>query len=67
MSNKLYEAYVDAVRREKRFKSWCRQWKLNRIADLNPELRDLDEELCLRLRLPMREQDPEIYIKYNYI
>ncbi|ARB91547.1 endonuclease [Legionella longbeachae] len=63
MSNKLYEAYVDAVRREKRFKSWCRQWKLNRIADLNPELRDLDEELCLRLRLPMREQDPEIYIK----
>ncbi|ARM35305.1 endonuclease [Legionella longbeachae] len=67
MSNKLYEAYVDAVRREKRFKSWCRQWKLNRIADLNPELRDLDEELCLRLRLPMREQDPEIYIKYNHI
>ena len=32
-----HETYVEAARREKRFKNWCRQWKLNLIEDLNPE------------------------------
>ena len=26
-------------------KNWCRQWKLNLIKDLNPEWRDLYEEI----------------------
>ncbi|MFO9644055.1 GIY-YIG nuclease family protein, partial [Legionella pneumophila serogroup 1] len=27
-------------------KNWCRQWKLNLIEELNPEWRDLYEEIC---------------------
>jgi putative endonuclease len=42
----VHETYVEAARREKRFKNWCRQWKLNLIEDLNPEWRDLYEEIC---------------------
>ncbi|HAU1151397.1 TPA: GIY-YIG nuclease family protein [Legionella pneumophila] len=41
-----HAAYVEAARREKRFKNWCRQWKLNLIENLNPEWRDLYEEIC---------------------
>ena len=37
--------YVEAARREKRFKNWCRQWKLNLIEGLNPTWRDLYQEL----------------------
>ena len=37
---------LKAARREKRFKNWCRQWKLNLIEDLNPEWRDLYGEIC---------------------
>ncbi|HAU0313094.1 TPA: GIY-YIG nuclease family protein, partial [Legionella pneumophila] len=24
----VHETYIEAARREKRFKNWCRQWKL---------------------------------------
>ncbi|QEY53214.1 endonuclease [Legionella longbeachae] len=41
----VHEAYIEAARREKRFKNYWRQWKLNRIEDLNQEWRDLDEEI----------------------
>ncbi|WP_412757808.1 GIY-YIG nuclease family protein [Legionella bozemanae] len=41
-----HETYVEAARREKRFKNWCRQWKLNLIEHLNPEWRDLYYEIC---------------------
>ncbi len=44
----LYEAhetYVEAARREKRFKNWCRQWKLNAIEAFNSECHDLYEEI----------------------
>ena len=30
---------VEAARREKRFKNWCRQWKINSIDELNPRAR----------------------------
>ncbi|HAU0611117.1 TPA: GIY-YIG nuclease family protein, partial [Legionella pneumophila] len=33
----VHETYIEAARREKRFKNWCRQWKLNLIEELNPE------------------------------
>ena len=42
----VHETYVEAARREKRFKNWCRQWKLNLIEELNPESRDLYEDIC---------------------
>ena len=42
----VHETYVEAARREKRFKNWCRQWKLNIIKELNPEWRDLYEDIC---------------------
>ena len=42
----IHETYVEAARREKRFKNWCRQWKLNLIESLNPEWGDLYEEIC---------------------
>ena len=42
----VHETYVEAARREKRFKNWCRQWKLNLIEELNPEWRDLYEDIC---------------------
>ena len=42
----LHETYVEAARREKRFKNWCRQWKLNLIEEQNPEWRDLYEDIC---------------------
>ncbi|VEH33959.1 GIY-YIG nuclease family protein [Legionella sainthelensi] len=41
-----YELYVEAARREKRFKNWPRQWKINLIEKLNPQSRDLYEEIC---------------------
>lgn len=42
----IHELYVEAATREKRFKNWCRQWKLNLIEEFNPTWRDLYEEIC---------------------
>lgn len=42
----MHELYIEAARREKRFKNWPRQWKLNLIEKFNPEWRDLYEEIC---------------------
>lgn len=42
----VHEIYLEAARREKRFKNWCRQWKLNLIEGLNPEWRDLYQDIC---------------------
>jgi putative endonuclease len=42
----IHEIYVEAARREKRFKNWCRQWKLKLIENQNPQWRDLYEEIC---------------------
>jgi len=42
----VHETYVEAARREKRFKNWCRQWKLNLIEELNPQWHDLYEDIC---------------------
>ena len=42
----VHQTIIEAVRREKRFKNWCRQWKLNLIEGFNPTWRDLYEEIC---------------------
>lgn len=42
----MHELYIEAARREKRFKNWPRQWKINLIEKLNPAWRDLYEEIC---------------------
>ena len=41
-----HQLYIEAACREKRFKNWPRQWKINLIEKLNPEWRDLYEEIC---------------------
>jgi putative endonuclease len=42
----LHDTYVEAARREQRFKNWRRQWKLNLIENLNPTWDDFYEEIC---------------------
>ena len=36
-----YENPVDAIRREKQFKNWKREWKIQLIEEDNPEWTDL--------------------------
>ncbi|CEK10393.1 GIY-YIG nuclease family protein [Legionella hackeliae] len=42
----MHETYVEAACREKRFKNWPRQWKLNLIEKMNPAWDDLYEMIC---------------------
>jgi putative endonuclease len=37
---------MEMARREKRFKNWCREWKINLIREFNPGWRDLYDEIC---------------------
>jgi putative endonuclease len=40
-----YEDVRDAIARETRLKKWKRRWKLELIESMNPEWRDLYEDL----------------------
>lgn len=43
-----YEQILDieqAIIREKKLKNWHREWKINLIKSLNPEMKDLFDEL----------------------
>lgn len=45
-----FEAFEDAenaIIREKQLKKWKRTWKLRVIEEMNPEWRDLFEDLCI--------------------
>ena len=42
----IHELYIEAAKREKSFKNWCRKWKLNLIEEFNPTWRDLYKDLC---------------------
>ncbi len=35
---------IDAIAREKQLKNWHRDWKINLIKSVNPNLEDLDAE-----------------------
>lgn len=44
-----YEVFDDpetAIRREKRLKKWNRSWKIKVIEQMNPEWKDLYEDIC---------------------
>jgi putative endonuclease len=41
-----HEAAESAIKREKQMKEWQREWKINRIRELNPEWNDLYDEIC---------------------
>ena len=41
----FHETMPDAILREKQIKKWRRQWKLRLIEELNPEWRDLYNDL----------------------
>lgn len=42
----VHDSYIEAARREKCFKNWPRQWKINLIEKMNPKWKDLYEEIC---------------------
>ncbi len=42
----LHDSYIEAAKREKNFKKWPRQWKLNLIEKMNPAWNDLYEKMC---------------------
>jgi len=45
-----YEEYYnirDAIVREKQLKNWHREWKINLIRSINPDLKDLSEEVII--------------------
>ncbi|MBR1907684.1 GIY-YIG nuclease family protein [bacterium] len=41
----LTENVESALNREKQLKRWHRQWKINLIKEMNPEFKDLSEQL----------------------
>jgi putative endonuclease len=41
-----HQEIMEAARRERRLKNWCRKWKLNIIEQFNPTWRDLYDEIC---------------------
>ena len=42
----FHETMNDALTREKRIKKWRRQWKLDLIEQINPQWRDLYQDLA---------------------
>lgn len=42
----IHHAYIEAARREKRFKNWPRKWKIALIEKMNPQWLDLYQDIC---------------------
>lgn len=42
-----FERITDAIAREKQLKNWHHDWKVNLIKSVNPEMRDLKDQLEL--------------------
>ena len=45
MYYEVHQKMYEAIRREKQIKRWNREWKLNLIRSVNPEMKDLWEEI----------------------
>lgn len=41
-----HETTESAITREKQMNEWKREWKIKRIEEMNPEWKDLYEEIC---------------------
>ena len=41
----VHQDIMEAAKRERRLKNWCRKWKLNIIEKFNPTWRDLYDEI----------------------
>ncbi len=42
----VFEDYENAARKEKRLKRWPRPWKMKVIEEMNPDWKDLYEDIC---------------------
>src|SRR3989339_67600 len=42
----VFDDPENAIRREKRLKKWPRKWKMKVIEEMNPEWKDLYEDIC---------------------
>jgi putative endonuclease len=42
----VFDSAEEAVKREKRLKKWDRTWKMRVIEEINPDWKDLYEEIC---------------------
>jgi putative endonuclease len=40
-----FEQITDAINREKQLKNWHHDWKINLIKSINPEMKDLKDQL----------------------
>jgi len=40
-----FERITDAINREKQLKNWHRDWKINLVKSVNPDLKDLKDKL----------------------
>ena len=45
MYYEVHQKMYEAIRREKQIKRWNREWKLNLIRSVNPEMKDLWKEI----------------------
>jgi len=43
----IHDTVLAAIQREKRLKTWLRQWKIDLVEKNNPEWRDLFDEIAL--------------------
>jgi len=41
----VFDSAEEAIKREKQLKNWHREWKLNLIKKMNPEFKDLYEDI----------------------
>ena len=41
----VHNDILEAIKREKQIKKWNRQWKLRLVEELNPEWKDLYDEI----------------------
>lgn len=42
----VFDNVENAIMKEKQMKEWQREWKINRIHEMNPNWNDLYEEIC---------------------